>query len=140
MNDPRPPSPIQWVEAARWLERARDDLGIAEVLLAQSSPWLWGASLHCQQAAEKLAKATLIAYGTKPPHIHDVGELSELVMAVHADIGRAIGNLSQLTTWYISSRYPDIAGESLPSVDDIRSALASLRGLCGRIAGLAPDR
>jgi HEPN domain-containing protein len=139
MSDPRPLSPIQWVEAARWLERARDDPNIVDVLLAQPTPSLFGLSLHCQQAAEKLAKAMLIAFGVRPPHIHDIGELAELVADVHASIGLEIKNLAQLTAWYISSRYPDIAIESLPGLDDIRLAAASLRQLCDRIATLAPQ-
>jgi HEPN domain-containing protein len=122
----------------RWLERARDDLRIVDVLLAQPAPSLYGTSLHCQQAAEKLSKAVLIAYSTKPPRIHDIGELAALVAAVNEDIGRELATLSQVTTWYVASRYPEVAIESQPSLDDIRSAIVVLRKVVEQIVALAP--
>lgn len=122
-----------------WLERARDDLGIVEVLLAQPSPSLYGISLHCQQAAEKLAKATLIAFRMRPPRIHDIGELAALVATVHPGVGRELESLNPLTAWYVSSRYPEIAADSLPNLNDVRLALVKLRQLCERVAALAPE-
>jgi HEPN domain-containing protein len=138
MSVPSRPNDVQWTEAARWLERVGDDLDIVDTLLRQPSPLLLGAALHCQQAAEKLAKATLIAFGASPPRIHDVDELAERVALVHADIGRELQRLGRLTAWYISSRYPDIAVEAMPNSDDIRQAVASLRRIFLQVTALAP--
>ena len=138
MSAPTVPNPRRWEEVARWLIRAADDLGIVDTLLTQSSPSLFGASLHCQQAAEKMAKATLIAFGVRPPRTHDLDQLGDLVLVVHPEIGSEVCGLAQLTTWYVASRYPDVATDSLPSIEDVLWALTKLRALHRRIESLVP--
>jgi HEPN domain-containing protein len=61
--------------ALRWLARADEDLRVIAVRIAQADPPLFSAALHCQQAAEKMAKAILIAATVPPPRIHDIEEL-----------------------------------------------------------------
>jgi HEPN domain-containing protein len=139
MNGPTHLDPHRWEEVVRWLFHANDDLGVVDAILMQSSPSLFGAALHCQQAAEEMAKAVLIAFGVRPPRIHDVDRLGDLVGAVHFEIGAEIQKLSQLTTWYAAARYPDVAADSLPSLVDIRAALVKLRVLHQRIQSLAPQ-
>jgi len=139
MNGPTHPDPHRWEEVARWLYHASDDLGVVDAILTQSSPSLFGAALHCQQAAEKMSKAVLIAFGIRPPRIHDVDRLGELVEGVHPEIGAEIQKLSALTAWYAAARYPDVAPDALPSLEDIRAALAKLRALHQRINSLAPQ-
>jgi HEPN domain-containing protein len=89
MSAPTPSDPKQWAEALRWLARADDDVKVIEVLIAQESPLLLpAAAVHCQQAAEKMAKAVLIASNVAPPRIHNIKRLSALVAAMHVELAK----------------------------------------------------
>jgi HEPN domain-containing protein len=103
-----------------------------------ATPSLFGAALHCQQAAEKLAKAALIAFGTRPPRTYDVLRLAQMVQAVHSELGAEVESVAQVTTWYAASRYPDVPIDSLPSWQDIRWAQSRLQALHARLLALAP--
>jgi HEPN domain-containing protein len=138
MNDPGRRDLHRWQAVKPWLDRALDDLDMVDAAMGLASPSVYGVSLHCQQAAEKMAKAVLIAFGTKPPRTHDLVRLSRLVETVDAEIGAEIGALAQLTTWYAVARYPD-AADALPSSQDIGTAVASLRALPRLVLALAPE-
>jgi len=130
--------PRQWEEAARWLVFVDEDLRVAEILVAVSPPALRTAAFHCQQAAEKMAKALLIAFSAEVPRIHDVSELAALVADVEPAFGKAVAELGDLTGWYLAVRYADSAEAAAVSDSDIRSMLGNLRGLRAHIASLAP--
>ena len=138
MSDPKIPEFQLWQEAARWLYYATDDIGVIEAVLKQPAPSLLGAAMHCQQAAEKMAKAVLIAFGNRPPRIHDLGRLARLVQSVRSDIGAELWAMAEITTWYAAARYPDVAFDTLPTLEEIHSVLAKLRALHERILALAP--
>jgi len=115
-----------------------EDLQVAEMLLTDASPVLRSAAFHCQQAAEKMAKAVLVALGAAVPKIHDVEELSWLVTDVDPELGKAVGKLAALGGWYTAVRYPGLETDFQPSLQDVRSALTELRDLRERINSLAP--
>jgi HEPN domain-containing protein len=131
------PDAAQWAEAARWIARADDDLRVVDVLIAQPDPPLLPAALHCQQAAEKIAKAVLIAANIAPPRIHDIDKLAGLVTAVDVGIGSTLSELGELTIWFAAARYPDTFEIAL-SEHDIGSALSKLQALRERVNSLAP--
>jgi HEPN domain-containing protein len=131
--------PEQWPEVAEWLDRADDDLRAIEMLTIGPSPPLRSAALHCQQAAEKMAKASLVAFSNIPPKTHDLDRLGKLVASHEPEIGELIRGLADLTTWYISVRYPDAEIELTPSANEILVVLDSLRGLRVKVQGLAPS-
>jgi HEPN domain-containing protein len=133
-----PPDPRQWREAERWLARADEDMRAAEALLALASPEIGPAAFHCQQVAEKMAKAALIAAREPPPRLHDIDELGRRVQAHFPDIGAALETLGGITRWYVSARYPDAGASPAPSVADIRDVLSRLGDLRRRIAELQP--
>ena len=83
-----------------------------------------------------MAKATLIAFAAQYPKIHDIAELGRLVGAHRVELGSKIGDLSGLTDWYVTSRYP--AAEFMPSLQDIMAALDRLKELRSALATLAP--
>lgn len=139
MNGRTQSNPRQWEEALRWLVFADDDLRAVDTLMAAASPPFRSAAFHCQQAAEKMAKATLVALGDASPKIHDLEELSGRVGELDPEMGGAIGKLANLTTWYMTARYPDMESDLVPSAQDIRSALTDLRALRQRIDLLAPQ-
>ena len=137
MTEPKQTVPSNWDEASRWLARAHQDLRVAEALL-NDSEFVSSAAFHCQQAAEKMAKAVLLAFRAGYPKIHDIAELGRLVDAERSDIGEALADLSGLTDWYITSRYPDI--DFTPSQQDVRAALGKLKELRQQILALAPKQ
>ncbi len=60
-----------------WIRKADSDLANAQLCVASSTA-LDTACFHAQQAAEKLLKAYLMAYGLPVPLIHNVEKLVEL--------------------------------------------------------------
>ena len=133
-----PTDPRQWSEAERWLARVDDDLRAAEALLALAPPATGTAAFHCQQAAEKMAKAVLIAMRQPPPKLHDIEELGQRIRSHNPAIGEAFEALGGLTRWYTSARYPDASLDGGPTVDDVRDVLVRLRELRRHIEGLKP--
>ena len=136
MSAPTPPDPRQWREAERWLTRADQNVRAAEARLALATPEVDPAAFHCQQAAEKMAKAALIAAREPPPRLHDIDELGRRVQAHFPALGAAFEALGGITRWYVSARYPDAGGIPAPSAADVREVLSRLGDLRRRIADL----
>lgn len=139
MSAARRPDPRQWREAERWLARADEDVRAAEALLALASPEVDPAAFHCQQAAEKMAKAMLIAVREPPPRLHDIDELGRRVQAHFPALGATFVALGGITRWYVSARYPDAGGAPALSATDVRDVLERLRELRRRIGDLSPN-
>lgn len=135
MSGPRQPDLTPWEQALRWLAHVDEDLRAA-TLLATDVDLAAAAPFHCQQAAEKIAKAALVAFGENYPKIHDVGELGQRVAALNPELGRSLQELSGLTDWYIASRYPDLV--YMPSQHDVQTVLATLNDLRQQIEALVP--
>ncbi len=136
MSAPTPPDPRQWREAERWLARADEDVRAAEALLALASPEIDPAAFHCHQAAEKMAKAMLIAAREPPPRLHDIDELGRRVEPHFPALGAAFEALGGITRWYVSARYPDAGGSPAASAADVRDVVSQLSDLRRRIADL----
>ena len=135
MNGPTEFDPQHWPEAKQWLERADEDLRLAQRIV-RDAEFLASAAFHCQQAAEKMAKAVLVAYHAEYPRTHDLAELGTAVAAVRPELGESIAGLSGVTDWYVTSRYPGL--EYRPSRQDVELALEKLNDLRQQIAALAP--
>jgi HEPN domain-containing protein len=91
--------------ALEWLAVAEIDLKAARNCLHGPEPTPQAAAYHCQQAAEKLIKAALVAEGVHPPRSHDIGGLAELLPAGHP-LRPAFARLERLTVYAIAYRYP----------------------------------
>lgn len=65
----------QWAEAGRWLAKADEDVAVAELALSREPPLTEPSAFHCQQAAEKILKAPLIAAGVAPARSRDMERL-----------------------------------------------------------------
>lgn len=131
------PDPERWAEAVQWLQRADEDLRLAEKIAADPD-FLASAAFHCQQAAEKMAKAVIVAHQTEYPRIHDLAQLGVAVAALRPELGESIAGLSGLTDWYVTPRYPGL--EYRPSQQDVEMTLQKLKELRARIESLAPKR
>ena len=88
-----------------WLKKARDDLAVARLVERSRGPSAVGCFL-CQQAAEKLLKAVLVARGVDPPRVHDL----ELLARMAGDAGSALevqpDALLALRAYAVAPRYP----------------------------------
>ena len=114
MNAPLDP------EVERWLSYARMDLHEVRLNLAHGgTPNI--ACYHAQQAAEKALKALLIARGLDVPRIHDLDKLKK-ALPDGASVKTVFPDLSELTFWGASSRYPGEWPEASP--EDARESAA----------------
>ena len=91
-----------------WLERARDDLNSAEILLTR--PDLTNiVAFHAQQAVEKSLKAALEQSAIAPAKTHSLTRLFGLVEP-YLLFGMDQDMLDRLDAVYIEARYPGEMG------------------------------
>ena len=88
------------------------------------------AGFHAQQAAEKLLKAWIAAYGLVFPLTHDLGALLEILQGHERDAGRFHGLLG-LNPFAVQFRYESISEGSEPLDRD--GLIASIQALLGRV-------
>lgn len=115
-------------EATRWLDIAAQDLKAVRNNLFGPEPTMDIAAYHCQQAAEKMVKAALIATGIDPPRWHNIDELVDLLPADHP-LRAELEPLGQLTPYAIAFRYPipdPDAAPDLPKLEDVKAWLHDL--------------
>jgi HEPN domain-containing protein len=136
MTGKRPDRARQWQETARWLSRVDEDLAAVTTLLRGSL--VDPAALHCQQAAEKLAKAFIIAMGASPSKTHDIEDLADVAARYDSRFGGELRKLGSLTRWYLSVRYPAGEGEAESSLNEVQQAHARITELGRNIEAFAP--
>jgi len=96
------------IEAARhWLVKARNDLLTPDNNLRAKKIPLDAVCFHCQQAAEKLLKAYLVAKGQAYPISHDLPLILERVLRLQPEAERLREVLALLMPYAVEIRYPD---------------------------------
>ena len=103
----------RFLEMARWLRYAEEDLITAETLLGQPHVAPRHACWFAQQAAEKALKAVLILLQIDFPRTHDLDTLHNLVPDGW-QFKDACPDLASLTEWAVEARYP---GDWLEATD-----------------------
>ena len=68
--------------SSEWLDFAYMDLSAAEHLLTMRPLPVEIICYHCEQAAEKFLKATLVQFDREPPKTHDLIQLCKLCCEV----------------------------------------------------------
>lgn len=112
-----------------WLRYSARDMNAARLLLrnvgAGASPY--HAAFWAQQAAEKALKGALTYAGVPFEATH---RLNSLAAALPDDweTRRERGGLTELTSYGVEMRYPDV-GEPEPTVEDARRAIAQARAV-----------
>ena len=96
--------------AKRWLTFAREDLRVAEVVLAEGV--YNQVCFHAQQCVEKALKATLVGLGQAPPRLHSITDLLSLFPPDY--MAELRDDLVELDNYYIPTRYPDALPGTLP--------------------------
>lgn len=92
-------------EARRWLAIVERDIRAVRNNLFGPEPTTEIAAYHCQQAAEKLVKAALIAAGIDPPRSHDIDHLLDLLPSEHG-LRVVLTPLGRFTPYAVAYRYP----------------------------------
>jgi len=127
--------------AREWIAGADADLDAVERCLSGTLPNVIVACYHCQQAAEKLVKALLVAVEVRHPRGkegHDIALCASLLPAEHALRGEAIG-FDDLTDWATAFRYPaedPATAEPVPDASDVRHRFEALQGFRSRVGAL----
>ncbi len=102
----KPPDEVRRDLVQQWLQKAEEDLGVADLLLAQHTPYLSATGFHLQQAVEKFLKALLVRHQIEFPKTHDLGKLLDLLTSVEAPLVEALESLTGLNTYSVEARYP----------------------------------
>lgn len=107
-----------------WIEVADRDVRSIRNNLFGPEPEAGVAAYHCQQAAEKLVKAVLLAGGTNPPRIHDIDALVDRLPPNHSllPILRPFG---RFTEYFSALRYPSASPFDDPPDDPTLKEVAS---------------
>ncbi len=105
-----------------WIDKALNDLKIAEYLMRADEVIPEGVCFHCQQAVEKFLKAYLIYKNVPFRKTHDISELIILCMDVDKDF-EILKNrgVSELTVYATKLRYPDFF--YMPSIEEAKEAV-----------------
>jgi HEPN domain-containing protein len=89
------------------LQKAREDLSAAQVLVATEDQADHVIGFHLQQAIEKALKAILAEQAIEIPRTHDLGYLIELLGNLEIEIPPAVASSDWLTPWGVLFRYDD---------------------------------
>jgi HEPN domain-containing protein len=77
-----PPERTKQAMVQEWVEKAEEDLAVAEYLVSSDRPFFGAVGFHAQQAVEKCVKAFLVHHQVEFPKTHDLDKLFDLVAQV----------------------------------------------------------
>lgn len=123
--------------AKQWLAKAENDLLNADNNLAAQRVPFDTVCFHCQQAAEKMLKAFLLANGEPYPITHDLLLILEQVrsLAPQAESLRPI--LALLNPYAVAIRYPD--SSDIATADDAAEAREAVEQVSRWLQNRQPD-
>lgn len=108
-----PPDPE---EIRAWLDRARIDLDVAELLAGREDRLLETVGFHAQQCAEKALKAVLVSRLVRVEKVHNLRYLAELCADHDPSFAAFANELSDLTAFAVAQRYPGARTPKRPEV------------------------
>ncbi len=111
--------------ARQWVAKAKNDLLNADNNLRAEEIPFDTVCFHCQQAAEKLLKAVLIANTIEPPRTHDLMLLLENILPIAPSAALLRSPLAILMPYAVEIRYPD--DWFMPTQDDTLEARSAAR-------------
>jgi HEPN domain-containing protein len=89
------------------IQKAREDLSAARVLVATEDQADHVIGFHLQQAVEKALKAALAERTIEIPRTHDLGYLVELLEDLEIEGPKPVASSDWLTPWGVLFRYDD---------------------------------
>ncbi|HWI95937.1 MAG TPA: HEPN domain-containing protein [Solirubrobacterales bacterium] len=95
------------------LQKAREDLSAAQVLVATEDQADHVVGFHLQQTVEKALKSVLADREVEIPRTHDLGYLTELIEGLDVELPEPVLASDWLTPWGVLFRYDDDPTSSL---------------------------
>jgi HEPN domain-containing protein len=93
-------------DVLKWIKFAQNDYEAALILSDRFRPPLEAVCYHCQQSAEKILKAYMIAQTGTRRQIHDLGELLNDCLQYSVDFDTLRKPCIQLNPYSRLARYP----------------------------------
>jgi HEPN domain-containing protein len=118
-----------------WIRKAEDDLQTARILAAAGTALYDQIAFHCQQTAEKYAKAILEELGSAVPKTHDLEDLLAMLLSHYGFLRRHRRALRFLTGFAVDPRYPLLRVTKRQSTAALRSA-RKWEQVCRNLLGL----
>ncbi|MFN0070694.1 MAG: HEPN domain-containing protein [Chloroflexota bacterium] len=128
--------PGRVADTVEWFIKASEDLRAAEFELTAVPPLLADIVFHCQQLAEKSAKAFLVWHDVPFRKTHDLGEIGLQCVAIQSGLETLMRRAAGLTIYAWRFRYPG-APDMPPERGGARGALTRPRGLRGHAQPIA---
>lgn len=118
----------------QWLDKAADDVGLAEHLVSENTSFFTAVGFHAQQAAEKYLKAFLVHHQMEFPKTHDLAKLLDLVAPVDSDLAGSLRDITELSPYGVEFRYPG----DYPTMtsEDAKKALSLVKLIRDAILGI----
>ena len=91
------------LSAREWIEKAKEDLKMAEYLL--KGKFFNGVCFHSQQALEKILKAFLIFHKIIPKKVHTLVFLLEECSRIDSSLAKLMSEIKNMDRFYIAARY-----------------------------------
>jgi HEPN domain-containing protein len=120
---------------ASWLRKVEWDLRMARLACQPSDPMADQAAYHVQQAAEKLAKAALIAHEIRPGKGHVIKAAAERLPEEFAHRARFL-QLDRFSDYVWAHRYPE---EDISRPPPPEPSLAEARAWIAEVEALKAD-
>jgi HEPN domain-containing protein len=124
-------------EIKEWLQKARNDLLSARILMQHDPPVLDTASFHCQQAVEKVLKAFLVWKAMPFEKVHSLTYLLDLCQEQEPGFASVRERAETLAPYAIEIRYPGAVMEI--SQQEAEEALAIAEMMWDFVLRLLPD-
>lgn len=93
-------------EVKEWLQKAKQDLLAATVLLEHVPPVLEPSCFHCQQAVEKILKAFLVWKSIPFEEVHSLTYLLDLCELPYPEFASLRSMAEKLAPYAVRIRYP----------------------------------
>lgn len=113
---------------SEWLEEVHRDLFGARSCARGEWAVLDRAAFHVQQAAEKLAKAALVAHRIRPERTHDIGEAVEQ-LPDRFSLKKRFLALDRFTDYAVVFRYPGAPRPAIPASAEVEAWIEEIEGL-----------
>jgi HEPN domain-containing protein len=111
-----------------WLDEVQRDLSGAKSCARGEWAVPDRAAFHVQQAAEKLAKAALVAHRIRPERTHDIGEAVERLPGRFVLKERFVA-LDRFTDYAVVFRYPGAPRPTIPSSAEVEAWIEEIEVL-----------
>jgi HEPN domain-containing protein len=128
--------PEKIAEVREWVQKAAEDLGVAEHILSAKLPYFGPVLFHCQQAAEKMLKAYLIWHDQPFRKTHELEVLLTACTKIDQGFSTLVPAAKSLTRYAVDQRYPGSGGK--PNLRETEDALVLARGIYDFVLGYIP--